>query len=125
MRAQRPGQEPKSRVFGLLRRPLAAVLRAELFDFVVILGPLLALERNRGLWAELGRARHRERREVWPLRSNGDRGWDIEAGPRHRPIGIRRRRSIAGAPLQRLRGDRLAELDAVRLGLAVGDCRQI
>src|SRR5215471_11958502 len=97
MRAQRPGQEPKSRVFGLLRRPLAAVLCTELFDFVVILGPLLALERDRRLWAELRGARHRERREVWPLGRDGERSWSIEAGPRHRPIGIRRRRSIAGA----------------------------
>src|SRR5262249_20978320 len=63
MRAQRPGQEPKSRVFALLRRPLAAVLCAELFDFVVIFGPLLALERDRRLRAELRRARHRERRD--------------------------------------------------------------
>src|SRR5260370_25350380 len=95
MRAQRPGQEPKSRVFGLLRRPLAAVLRTELFDFVVILGPLLALERDRRLWAELRRARHRERREVPPLRRNGERGWDIETGPCPRPIGILRPRFLA------------------------------
>src|SRR5260370_38307508 len=112
MRAQLSGQEPKSRVFGLLRRPLAAVLRTELFDFVVILDPLLALERDRRLWAELGRARHRERREVRPLRSNGESGWDIESGPRHRPIGIRRRRSIAGARLRSLRADHLSELHA-------------
>src|SRR3954469_7277052 len=115
MRAQRPGQEPKSRVFGLLRRPLAAVLCTELFDFVVVLGPLLALERDRRLWAELGGVRHRERREVRPVRSDGERGWRIEGGPRYRPIGIRRRRSVAGARLQRFGGGRLTEFDAVRL----------
>src|SRR6516162_10195422 len=113
MRTQRPGQEPKSRVFGLLWRPLAAVLCTEFFDFVVILGPLLALERDRRLRAELRRASHRERSEVRPVRSNGDSGWDIDAGPRNRPIGIRRRRSVASARLQRFCSDRLAELDAV------------
>src|SRR5262249_57597009 len=125
MRTQRSGQEPKSSVLGLSRRPPAAVLLSELFDLIIILCPLVALKRDRWVWPELGWARHREGREVRPLRGDGERRRDIDAWRGHGPIGIRSRRSVGGTRLYSLHRNRLAQLDAFRLRVAVGDCRQI
>ncbi len=108
LRAQRAGQQPKSSVLGQSRRSLAAVLRAELFDLIVILGPLLALERDWWFWPELGRTRHRKRREVRPLRGDGERCRDIDARGSYGPIRIGGRRSVRGTRLERLRRNRLA-----------------
>src|SRR6516165_2905848 len=125
MRTQRSGQEPKSSVLGLSRRPPAAVLLSELFDLIIILGPLVALKRDRWVWPELGWARHREGREVRPLRGDGERRRDIDAWRGHGPIGIRSRRSVGGACLKDLCRDCVAQLDTVRLRVAVGDSQEI
>src|SRR3954447_10008734 len=57
----RPRSQPEAGVLGLPRGALAAGSSTERLDFVVVGGPLLAVERNRRLRAELRGARQGER----------------------------------------------------------------
>src|SRR5439155_13449185 len=58
--------QPEPGRLGLLDRSLGAVLSAIILEFVVVGCPLLALQRNRRLWPELGSLRHYERFHVRP-----------------------------------------------------------
>ena len=117
--ALRPGDEPEAGVLGLPGRALGAGLAAEILDLVVVGGPLLAVERDRRLRPELRCARECERLHVRPGRGDRDRRRHIDAGPGLVPVGIGRIRAVVGARLQDLGGDRLTELDPLRLRVAV------
>src|SRR6266850_5504910 len=64
--AHRPGDQPKLRILGLPRSPLAAGLATEALDLVVVACPFLTLQRNRRLRPELRRTLHREWFHIWP-----------------------------------------------------------
>src|SRR5215813_4295909 len=78
--------KPEPGSFGLLVRSLRTGLSTIVFEFVEVGCPLLALQRNRPIWPELGSRSHRERFHARPHRGRRNRRRHIHARRGPRPV---------------------------------------
>src|SRR5262249_18331243 len=99
MRAERACQQPEFCILGLTCGPPAAVLLSEFLNLVVILSPLVAVERDWRRCSKLRRATHDKWLHVGPLRCNYIGCRNVDTRRSNRSIGIWRRRTVIGARL--------------------------